>query len=358
MKIGIIGGGQLALMMIQENPEHSYYVIDPNRKCPASKVANEVLAAKYDDKNALMQLHKVCDVITYEFENIPSEALSIIEDKLFPNRRILEVSQNRLKEKRLAQKLGVPTPRFFSIKSLEDLENAFKQIETKSVLKTVSGGYDGKGQIVIEDKEINDEIKGLIKSNECILESFVDFECETSIVASRDKFGNVVFLPNTKNEHRNGILFTTSNIELIAYKKLFKATKTIMQELDVIGTLTVEFFETEFGFVFNELAPRPHNSGHWSIEGASTSQFRNHILAVSGKEVNIPVREKYAIMINLIGDDYTRAKEKVIENENIIFHDYFKEEVREGRKMGHITIIGDEKEEVKKLASTTIERIK
>lgn len=358
MKIGIIGGGQLALMMIQESPEHSYFVIDPNKNCPASKETPNIIVAKYDDINALEELYKNCDVITYEFENIPSKALSIIEDKLFPNSKILEISQNRLKEKNLAQSLGIPTPRFFAIENIKDYENAINQFEGKAILKSVSGGYDGKGQILIKNKIISEDIKDLINNGTCILEVFVDFKFETSIVANRDKKGNVVFLPNTLNVHRNGILFTTSNLETIAYKKLLVATKRIMNELDVVGTLTVEYFETDYGFVFNELAPRPHNSGHWSIEGSTVSQFRNHILAVTGQEVIVPEKKKFTIMVNLLGEEFTKAKKNIDFNENIILHDYYKEEVREGRKMGHITIISDSKQETTKLADYVIERIK
>lgn len=356
MKIGIIGGGQLALMMIQSSPEHEYVVLEPKVNCSVREYA-KLIIAPYEDKDALMQLFNQCDVITYEFENIPANALKIIETKLFPNSEILHISQNRLREKMMAQSLGIPTPQFFAISSIEDLKHAFSNISGKAVLKTTTGGYDGKGQIVIKNKEITDEIKAMINKTECILEAFVDYKYESSVVASRDKWGNFVFLPSTLNTHKDGILFTTSNLETISFKNQVKATKEIMEKFNVIGTLAVEFFETDFGFVFNELAPRPHNSGHWSIEGASVSQFRNHILAITNEKVILPENKKWTIMINLLGQDYIKAKERIEFNEKVIMHDYFKDEVKPGRKMAHICVVSDNKEECKELAKNVLKEI-
>lgn len=336
MTIGIIGGGQLALMMIQESPEFEYFVIDPNPECSVMELAT-VIVAQYDDKDALQELYDKCDVITYEFENIPSEGLKIIEDKLYPNSNVLYISQNRLREKNLARDLCIPTPLYYSINNIEELKVELNRLGGFGVLKTQEGGYDGKGQIVIRHNQITDEIIKLVENNKCILEELIKFNGETSIIATRDNYGNVAFYQPTDNIHENQILQLTYNLNKISYKQKFKAAKTIMEHLNVIGTLTIEFFITDYGFIFNEIAPRVHNSGHWTIEGSTVSQFRNHILAVAGKEIETPKNKGYTAMLNLIGDQFIKAK-KLELPEFATFHDYFKKEVRPGRKMGHITI--------------------
>ena len=347
MKIGIIGGGQLALMMIQSQPHHEYFVLEPKIKNSVVGFAT-ILNQPYDDVNALHKLMNTCDVITYEFENIPSDALSIIQSKLLPNSQLLQISQNRMFEKNNAKKANIPTTIFHPINNVADLEIILKNSKNhKWVLKTNTGGYDGKGQIVITNTTITPEIINMLKSNECILEQWVAFEYETSIIMTRDSKNNYAYLQPTKNIHKNNMLWITHNLDEIQFvDKMVSHVKKLMSMLNVIGTLAVEFFITSDGPVFNEMAPRPHNSGHWSIEGTTSSQFNNHINAVTNTKLIQPINIGYTAMINLIGDVYTNAKKIIQFNKNVILHDYFKDKVVENRKMGHITINYSSKEQV------------
>lgn len=261
MKIGIIGGGQLALMMIQSSPEHTYIVLEPNNNCSVKGFA-ELIVAPYDDKTALHELNSRCDVITYEFENVPAEGLKIVENKLFPNSATLFTSQNRLREKNMARDLSIPTPIYFPIETVEDLERSLMILGGRGVLKTLEGGYDGKGQVVIKSLAIPQEAKDLIKKQKCILEEFINFTRESSLIITRDRKGKIIYYPSTNNVHENQMLRTTSNLEKVSQKKKVKAVERIVEKLDVIGTFTVEFLDTDYGFIFNEIAPRVHNSGH------------------------------------------------------------------------------------------------
>lgn len=261
MKIGIIGGGQLALMMIQSSPEHTYIVLEPNNNCSVKGFA-ELIVAPYNDNAALQELNSRCDVITYEFENVPAEGLKIVENKLFPNSSTLFISQNRLREKNMARDLSIPTPIYFPIESIEDLERSLMILGGRGVLKTLEGGYDGKGQVVIKSLVIPQEAKDLVKKQKCILEEFINFTRESSLIISRDRKGKIIYYPSTCNVHENQMLRTTSNLEKVSQKKKVKAVERIVEKLDVVGTFTVEFLDTDYGFIFNEIAPRVHNSGH------------------------------------------------------------------------------------------------
>ena len=338
-KIGIIGGGQLALMMIQENPKHYYYVLEPKKMCSVNNFAT-IINKSYNDIDALMELQNSCDVITYEFENIASDALKVIRNNLYPNPDILTIAQNRITEKEFAKSLKIPTPVFFKINNLDQLIHILdKNILAKWILKTTVGGYDGKGQIMIKNNVITEDIKNMVNSCECILEEVIDFEFETSLIMTRNKLGEFVYLPPTTNIHKNNILSVVHNFNKIKFEKeMVNYTKKIMDKLNVIGTLAVEFFITKTKAIFNEMAPRPHNSGHWSIEGTNASQFINHINAVINNKLITPKKNGYTAMINLLGNDITNAKEKIKFDDNVILHDYFKDKIMSNRKMGHITI--------------------
>ena len=338
MKIGIIGGGQLALMLIQSHKEHEYLVLEPKRNSSVSKVAKS-LNFNYDDLEGLKALYDNTDVITYEFENILVKTLNQFKDKIFPNIKLLEISQNRLLEKRYAKSLNIKTVNFHEITNMKDLENIVLNSDNNWILKTITGGYDGKDQFIIKNKIITNDIIDLVNNKKCILEEFVKFKYETSLIMTRDKNNNFVYLMPTKNIHKNSILWVTHNLDEIDFiDTMVEYVKNLMQELNIIGTLAVEFFITKNEVIFNEMAPRPHNSGHWSIEGTTASQFYNHINAITNQELKEPVNIGYTAVINLIGKNFLIAKRKMKFNKNIIFHDYYKDEVKDGRKMGHITI--------------------
>lgn len=342
MKIGIIGGGQLGMMMAKEAIKlgHEIISLDPDKNCSITKYSSLHLVYNYNDEAGIKKLIETTDVITYEFENVNREVIKELSDKLPQKVTALEISQNRLKEKTLAKLLNIKTPKFRKL--TEELD-----IFYPSIIKTISGGYDGKGQFIIND--LNDYKQDLFDSSkEYIIEELIDFEYEISIISTRDMFGNIVYYSVPRNVHSEGILFTSTVSEDIPPYTIDiakESTKKILEELDYIGTLAVEFFVKGNDVYFNEFAPRPHNSGHYTIEGCDVSQFKNHILAITNMNVIQPKLINYSIMINVLGqnlDYYIKAKN--IKNAHI--HDYHKFEVKENRKMGHITITGKSLEEL------------
>ena len=349
MTVGIIGGGQLAKMMIESSPEHKYVVIEPTENCPVKNMAT-ILQSNYDDKDALEKLHKLCDVITYEFENVPSSALTSISDKLLPNKEVLFISQNRLKEKEIARNLGFKTPNFWKIESKDDLRVMRDDPPSNYVLKTTEGGYDGKGQMVIKNGNFDEAIEWVIDGREYILEQFIDFDYETSIIAHRDIFGNIVYQPSTRNIHENNILRKTINTEYIDNTKMKEYSRLLLEKLDVVGTLTIEFFVKGDEYIFNEIAPRVHNSGHWTIDGTTVSQFRNHMLAVTKQKVVKPVQKDYTTMINILGEEFYKLRD-IEKTSKLKIYDYNKAEVRPNRKMAHINISSNSKEELNDMVS-------
>ncbi len=347
MVIGIFGGGQLGMMMAQEaiNLGHQVIGLDPNPKCPLSYYATEMITAQYSDKKAFEELVKKTDVITYEFENVDLNFVKEYEYMIPQKKEALLKSKNRIIEKEYAKNLGIPTPSFTKYSSK-------KEIQIPSVIKTTTGGYDGKGQFYIRSKHDIDHLELSIE-NEYIIEAFLSFDNEISVVATRDQFGNIATYPIPINTHRNGILFTSEiynqfNVEIIEKAKTY-STKLI-NELDYVGTLAIEYFIIGNNVVFNEFAPRPHNSGHYTIEGASISQFKNHILAITGEKVIDPKLLQPTIMINVLGQDMAFI-DRANELEETYIHMYNKDIAKTDRKMGHITILGNSVQEVKEKLS-------
>jgi 5-(carboxyamino)imidazole ribonucleotide synthase len=334
MKIGIIGGGQLGMMMAEAAIElgHQIVSLDPQKKCSITRYSSQHLVYDYSDKIGIEKLIEASDVITYEFENVDLDVLGNIGAILPQKVNTLELSQNRLKEKEFAKSLRIKTPRF---RKLESMSNLFYP----SIAKSITGGYDGKGQISLKHSGCFSE-KDINIANEYIIEELIEFDYEISIISTRDSFGNIVYYPTPRNVHRDGILFTSTVVDDVPFeiiKKARKFTTQILESLDYIGTLTVEYFVKGTDVIFNEFAPRPHNSGHYSIEGCNVSQFKNHILAITNETVIEPTLIHNSIMINVLGQNlnyYIRAKNL----NDIHIHNYFKEEIRVDRKMGHITI--------------------
>ena len=350
MRIGIIGGGQLGMMMAEAAVPmgHKIVSLDPQEICSITKYSNKHIISPYDSIEGIQELISSIDVLTYEFENVDFSVLQEIKTKLPQKVIALKTSQNRYEEKKLAEKLEIPTPKYKLLSSKED-------IFYPSLIKIVSGGYDGKGQFKITKKaDINS--LSLDDKYSYIIESFIDYDYEISVIASRDRFGKIVYYPIPINIHKKGILFTSSLVDDIPEKIKTLArtyTEKIIIDLDYIGTLAVEYFVVGEKVLFNEFAPRPHNSGHYSIEGTTVSQFRNHILAITGEEVQEPELVKSVIMVNVIGENlgfYLEAKKY----ECAFVHDYNKAVVKPNRKMGHITVVSDTKEECIKIVRNII----
>lgn len=352
--IGIIGGGQLGKMSVEAAHKLGYktHIFCPKDGEPATLVTDEKTIAEYDDESALEKFSNKVDVITFEFENIPAKSVHFLEQKniVRPRWKVLEVSQNRLREKRFIKNIAIDVTPFYEIKSKEDLESTMKNIASqKAILKTVEMGYDGKGQFVVDKKSDFDEIWKKLAIDVAILEEFVPFDLEFSVIIARNENGEKSVFPPAKNIHKNGVLDTSTvpsgiekSTERLVENEAQSIAGKIADELDLVGILAVEFFLVEKKLFVNEIAPRPHNSGHWSMDGCETSQFEQFIRAVCGIEFgNTTMTVKKIVMKNLIGDDINNIKEDNLKNspKSAMVHLYGKKEIREGRKMGHINYV-------------------
>ncbi|MDR3326150.1 MAG: 5-(carboxyamino)imidazole ribonucleotide synthase [Rhodospirillaceae bacterium] len=341
--IGIIGGGQLGRMIALAAARLGYrsHVFCPEINCPASHVALTTTAT-YEDQKALINFANNVDVVTFEFENIPLESVSIISKhiKVHPNLHILEISQNRLLEKSFLNSIDVATVNWYPVKNRDDLENAVITIGKPSVLKTARFGYDGKGQIKIDTLISLDEAWNAINGAPAILESFIDFKYEVSIIVACSSNGTTRCFDVTENRHRDHILYKTivpAPITKDLVRRIEKIAIRIAKTLNLVGLLAVELFVTlDDQLLVNELAPRPHNSGHWTIDVCVTDQFEQLIRAICGLPLGSTQRHSNAIMTNLIGNDVDQWLQ-ILHQSNAHLHLYGKKEIHQNRKMGHVT---------------------
>ncbi len=344
--IGILGGGQLGRMMAVAALQLGYRVIGfaPEGDNVAADACSDFITADWDDAAALKDFAAACDVVTWEFENVPVSTVAALPQALLAcPLRALEVAQDRLREKAFAAELGgVPAP-YRAVESAADLAAAIAEIGTPGILKTARDGYDGKGQWRVRSAM---EAGGLtFPGVTCIYEGFVTYETEFSVILVRGADGSVKFWDSTANLHEGGMLALSVlpagalvEAQVPAAREL--ATK-VADALGYVGVLTLEFFATRDGPVFNEMAPRVHNSGHWTIEGAATSQFENHIRAICGLPLGVTKTRFEAIeMRNIVGEDALKAHLILAETGEPHLHLYGKAEAREGRKMGHVTRVG------------------
>jgi len=340
--IGILGGGQLGRMLAMAAAQLGYrcHVYAPEAESVAGDVSARFTCADWRDGEALARFAEGCDVVTWEFENVPVAPLAAIpEGRLSPHPRALEIAQDRLTEKRFAEDLGGRPAPFAEIDSAEDLEYALERIGTPGILKTRREGYDGKGQWRVDSEH---EAAGLnIHQGGFVYEGFVHFEAEFSVILVRGRDGEVRFWDSAQNVHRGGILATSSlPAGAIVERQVPEArafAAKVAERLGYVGVLALEFFATAQGPVFNEMAPRVHNSGHWTIEGAETSQFENHIRAICGLPLgDTGLAAPRVEMENLIGADALGIA-PILSDPAAHLHLYGKSEAREGRKMGHVT---------------------
>jgi 5-(carboxyamino)imidazole ribonucleotide synthase len=345
--IGIIGGGQLGRMLAMAAARLNFctIILEPQEDCPAAQVANAQITAAYDDPAALAELASRCDVVTYEFENVPVSAAEALQRSVpvHPPAKALEVAQDRLTEKRFLNGCGIETARFHAVDSQADLETALADFGGKGVLKTRRLGYDGKGQRVFRSPE--DVPAGAFEALggvPLILESFVPFEREVSIIAARSSDGSVACYDPAENVHRNGILHTSTlpaRISEATAKIARESAEKLLAALDYVGVIGMEFFVLADGtLIANEVAPRVHNSGHWTEAACIVSQFEQHIRAVAGLSLGNPHRHSDCVMTNLIGDDILDLP-AWLAKKDVFVHLYGKTESRPGRKMGHVTAL-------------------
>jgi 5-(carboxyamino)imidazole ribonucleotide synthase len=340
--IGILGGGQLGRMLAVAAARLGYrtHVYEPAPDCPAAQVATRTTTAPYEDAGALAAFAGSVDVVTYEFENVPSAALDAIGTRVpvRPNRRALEISQDRLDEKDFLTSLGLATASYIRVDTAGDLAAALVQIGTPAILKTRRLGYDGKGQARITGPHDTDAAFSAMRGAPAILEGFVEFSREVSVIAARGTTGEVAAYDPGENLHEGGILRTTRvPAELPPEHRtaaVLMAGK-ILNALDYVGVIGVELFVTHRGLVVNEFAPRVHNSGHWTQNGCAVDQFEQHIRAIAGWPLGDGTRFADVTMENLIGDDIARLPE-IARDPGAAIHLYGKAEARPGRKMGHV----------------------
>jgi 5-(carboxyamino)imidazole ribonucleotide synthase len=340
--IGILGGGQLGRMLAISASRLGFksHIFDPDQAAPGSQVSAFTTAAPYNDINALTNFAKSVDIVTYEFENIPTEALDAIENyvSIFPSRNALYTSQDRLNEKIFLNNVGLKTAPFFNVESIDDFENAITKIGRKSILKTRRFGYDGKGQIRLTDDKNSAEIFSQFNNQPCILEGLINFDLEISVIGARDQYGSVSCYDPGENTHKNGILKTTTVPAKISKKIATDAiilTGKILNALDYVGVMGVELFVEDNGLIVNEIAPRVHNSGHWTQNGCIIDQFEQHVRAITGLPLGDGTRHSNIIMTNLLGEDVLDL-EKFLTNEKSAIHLYGKQDIKPGRKMGHV----------------------
>ena len=357
--LGMLGGGQLGRYFVMAAHELGYqvWVLDPDQDSPAGRIADRHLRAAYDDTTALAELAAGCAAVTTEFENVPAETLAILAEQVpvHPSAAAVSVCQDRIAEKTFLQTHGLPHGPFAEINTLEDLRAAPVHL-FPGILKAARLGYDGKGQAVVADRATAEAAWIELGSVRCILEAKLPLDYEISVVLARSQDGSVKAFPSAENRHRNGILdvsvvpawgsaCVTDNACEVAEK--------LAGCLGYVGTLGVEFFVTRGQLVVNEMAPRPHNSGHYTIDACATNQFQQQVRALCGLPLGDGCAHSAAVMVNLLGDlwfDGDRQREPdwaaLLAIPGLCLHLYGKQSPRAGRKMGHFTVVGDDAQQI------------
>jgi phosphoribosylaminoimidazole carboxylase, PurK protein len=350
--IGLLGGGQLGRMFALEARKLGWriVVLDPEPGCPAAAVCDEAIAAAWTDKEAVRRFAGCVDVVTYEFENIPVETLEQVERvaPVYPPPRALHICQNREREKLFLREHGIPCAPFWIVDSAESLDSALQELGGAGVLKTASFGYDGRGQLRVKTGDDAAEIWSRFGADRAVLEGWVDFTDELSVVCARGLAGSITTFPVAENRHTNHILDFTivpARIPAAAQQEAERIARRITETLGIVGLLATEFFLCRDGRVIvNELAPRPHNSGHFSLDACVTSQFEQQARAICGAPLGSTELLRPVAMWNLLGDLWHDGEPDwcaVLSRPDAKLHLYGKTEARRGRKMGHVCVLGE-----------------
>jgi len=355
--IGIIGGGQLGQKMSFSPKEMGYKVIilDPTENCPAAQVSDGQIVAEYDDLDKLIELAKACDVLTYEFENVDAKTINEVKKytQVPQGTKALSVTQNRILEKDFIEESGFKVVPHVVIENIFEYHRAVEKLGAPVIVKTIRGGYDGKGQILINDPEkaCFADIEKLLVQGTCIVEKKIDLKKEVSVVVAANSDGETSIFPVIENVHRHNILHLSTCPAVISQnseKHIYEVGEKLAKNLELVGTMCIEFFiSTDDQVYVNEIAPRPHNSGHLTIEACNISQFDAHIRGVCNLQMPKIELLKPAAMINLLGQHLDNAKKDLVNHPEWHFHDYGKDEIKQNRKMGHITILSDDLEKTK-----------
>ncbi|MEX0332546.1 MAG: 5-(carboxyamino)imidazole ribonucleotide synthase [Puniceicoccaceae bacterium] len=365
--IGMLGGGQLGRMSILAGRAMGYrfVVLEPKAPSAAGMVADHQIETAYDDETGLREFASRVDIATLEFENIPARTLDILADSVtvYPGRKALEVCQNRAREKQFLKDSGIPCAPFAVVHSLAELEQAVDLIGKPAVLKTADFGYDGKGQVRIDEGMDLEPIWAPYEGHSAVLEGWVEFSGEYSVLCGRNVLGQTCVYPLIHNTHRNHILHTSvspAGLEEALETDAREIALAIADGLDLVGLIAVELFLTNDGWVVNEMAPRPHNSGHLTIDAHMTSQFEQHIRLVCGLHPGLARQHTPACMLNLLGDVWKNGEPDwaaILQDTKAKLHLYDKGEPRPGRKMGHLTFLGKDTEDCLHRAHECDERL-
>ncbi|RHW30942.1 5-(carboxyamino)imidazole ribonucleotide synthase [Neobacillus notoginsengisoli] len=345
--IGIIGGGQLGRMMALSAKAMGYRVavLDPTPESPCGQVADDKIIAPYSSQEAMEQLAERSDVITYEFENIDEDALENASRITWvpQGSELLKVAKDRIAEKETITSAGLPVAPYYPVKTEQELIGAADELGFPFVIKTATGGYDGKGQVVVKDEQILSEAAGLLSQGPCVIEKWLSFAKEISVIITRNTNRETAVFPVAENIHENNILHQTivpARISDLAEKKAIELAVLLANALELVGTLAVEMFLMKDDSIFiNEIAPRPHNSGHYTIEACETSQFTQHIRAICNLPLGSTALHKPAVMVNVLGEHQEKLLTSLPGLRDWNVHLYGKNEAKTGRKMGHATLI-------------------
>lgn len=366
--LGMLGGGQLGRMFTTAAQTMGYKVIvlDPDKNSPAGIIADQHICAAYTDESALEELAKQCAAVTTEFENIPASTLAFLEQRtvVHPSSTALANTQNRNVEKQFIRSQGIATVPFVSIYSAEDIAEIGDKIRFPAILKVATFGYDGKGQIVCDDLQAVHQAFDTLGQKECVLEQRIDLQREISVVLARGQDGQLTAFPVAENVHINGILHSTmvpSNADANQQQEAIQMACKIADGLNYVGTMAVEFFISSQGeIIANEIAPRPHNSGHYTLDACHTSQFEQQVRMLCGLPAGNSELISPVVMINLLGDVWGNSQpdwEKLLSKPNIKLHLYGKKDARAGRKMGHFNVLTENTEAAMQLAQQTFTEI-
>ena len=354
--LGMLGGGQLGRFFVIAAHEMGYRVtvLDPDKNSPAGKIADVHLCAAYDDAAALKKMAKTCQAITTEFENVPASSLETLAQKrtVRPSAQAVSIAQHRVLEKQFIRDAGIPVAPFVVVNAVSDLPVDSEAIYP-GILKVARFGYDGKGQARVANQAQAQAAFEEFKGEQCVLEKMLSLDYEVSVVLTRDAQGNVAAYPLAENSHLNGIL-DVSIVPARAPKAIQDQARQlaikIAEKLDYIGVLAVEFFVSNGELLANEMAPRPHNSGHYTIDANVTNQFEQQLRALVGLPLGDSRLHSQAVMVNILGDVWKNGAEpawdKIFARAELKLHLYGKHEPRPGRKMGHYTVIGADQETV------------
>ncbi len=350
--LGVLGSGQLGRMFAIAARRLGYrvHVLSPEFDTPTGQVADAEETCSYDDLDRVMQFARNVDVLTFEFENVPAQTISAVADlvPVRPGGHVLHTTQNRIREKTFLRETGLPVTPFAAVSSLTELEQAARALGTPAVLKTADWGYDGKGQVTLSRVEDCAQAWQCLNSRMAVLEAFVDFTCELSVVAGRGIDGSYTAYGPIENRHHRHILDLSiypADLPPAVAQEAREIAHAVMQELKVVGVLCVEFFLTQGGkLLINELAPRPHNSGHLTIDACVTDQFEQQVRSVCGLPLGSSRQLRPAAMANLLGDMWNGSPPNwsaALSLPEVKLHLYGKREARPGRKMGHLTALAD-----------------